>query len=194
MRIWTDGVVVRAWQVEGVLASGPDGVTWEARDEDDLYYQPDFIVAPSPEAGVDLTKDVVHPDGVRRIDAAAVDDDTLVEVLREGKHAPTFHVGSPGDVPAFETKLEMDAPPVAWPKGLLWKDLDDRFSKSKKFTDCREPYEPRSVRITTNQFGVSVAASGSGQIALMRPKAKKLEPLVRVPTAAESRAYVSALS
>lgn len=192
MRIWTDGVVVRAWQIEGVLASGPEGVTWEARDEDELYYQPDFVVAPSP-SGEDLAKDVVHPDGVRRIDAAAVDEETLAEVLREGRDTPTFQIGAPGDVPAFETKLEMDAPPVQWPKGLLWKELDDRFSDAKAFLDCTEPFEPRSVRITSNQFGVSVAASGTGQIALMRPMGKKLEPLVRVPTAAESRAYVSAI-
>lgn len=192
MRIWTDGVAVRAWQVEGVLASGPQGVTWEARDEEELYYQPDFVVAPSPD-GVDLAKDVVHPDGVRRIDAAALDNETLAEVIREGDGPPMFQIGAPGDVPAFEVKLEMDAPPVDWPKGLIWKELDDRFSNAKTFSDCGETFEPRSVRITTNRYGVGVTASGSGHVALLRPKAKKLEPLVRVPTAGESRAYVSAL-
>jgi hypothetical protein len=159
-------------------------------------YQRDGLLAISPSGKCDHTS-AVEALGV--LDAVALDDEQVAALLvRAGK--AVLGLGPPPEAPgqAWRSEIALDAVSgarIAWAEAAAWdegpdEDLDQEPGGEQFPARAGIPAEPDAPpRLAANRWGVAVASSITGTIAVVRPGSAAVDVALQVPRTGESRVH-----
>jgi len=184
MRVWTNGKAVYAWLPVGKLRidledgtksqfeTGPDPERRQADAQADSE-----LFAPGPKKGADLLETYAGPEPIEAI--AASDKEVAAVVATEGG-PPELRIGAPkAKSPKLVIPLQAEGTSVTWPEPTMWAaSVPPPISKDAAFA----PKGPRGVRLSQSPHGLAVACGATGHVAVLRPKSKTFDFVLRLPS------------
>lgn len=185
MRVWTNGDITRVLvgETQYRLAGGALSVEVTLEPQRDaLNVRPDEVVAFSHLNGRRLDEVLAGQEKATILDVVALDDVRIAAAIQQGRKRPRLVTGKAAGPYDLDLELAGDGTRVQWPKGLIWKKSPP-FSRSKVFSGDK----PRGVRIHASAHGIGVAASGSGHVAVVRPKEEEFAFILSLPCQDEAR-------
>lgn len=215
MNVWTDGETMVVLGARGLSVHGREGER-RVLGEEQLGMSPlspsrsawrwarrrMLAVTPGAERALFLNGDeepvLAALDGtppeilpLRIVEAIALDGDryAAVHVARvKGRDVARLGIGAlPG---GKRGKWAIDLDParptrVEWPTAIWAEGVTPPWSRGRCSTSSAD------LRLDANRFGVALADSGSGTIAVVRPGGRSFECVLRVPAQAEGRCWAS---
>jgi len=140
-------------------------------------------------AALDGTAPEILP--LRIVEALALDDDRFaaVHVARvKGRDVARLGIGALPIEKRAKWAIDIDpARParVSWPSVIWAEGVNAPWSRARCSTD------PSALRLDANRFGVALADSASGTIAVVRPGGRSFEAVLRIPAQTEARCWAS---
>jgi len=197
VRVWTNGKITRAWTEKGHFRVEPRGrsrhvVVETVPDRKRSYasYLNDDVGVWDDDLGERLDERVPLPSGAILDLRRWGEERVAAAVAPEGDHPPELVV-APVDGESPELVLKLEGAPktkVEFPakdEGWIWSKDAVPWPKSEGFGDA----EASKLNVRTSRYGVGVAGSSTGHVAVLRPGAEDFAFRFRVPAMEESTVY-----
>lgn len=206
MRLYTDGTLLVLRLPTGRLQwkRGREPVFASDEQPGITAYQRDGLLAISPSGKHDHTGAV---EALGALDAVALDDERCAAVIaRAGK--AVLALGPPPGAPgqAWQHEIALDAvrgPRIAWADAASWdegpsENFEEALDQLPGAAPGKDPFPARGgiparldapPRLAANRWGIAVASSVTGTVAVVRPGSTAVDLALQVPRTAEARVH-----
>jgi hypothetical protein len=196
MRLYTDGTQLVLRLPTGRLQwkRGREPAFAEDERPDITTFQRDGLLAISPSGKHDHTSAV---EALGALAAVALDDERCAAVLaRDGK--AVLGLGPPPASPgqAWQHEIALDAirgTRIAWAQAASWDERSSEDLDEDRGEDLDGPagIDARDTQLglAANRWGIAVASSATGTVAVVRPGSTSVDLALEVPRTAETRVH-----